>query len=285
MNQQPTGTIHYRDRTIALYTGDATTTLAGLPEQSVDCVVTSPPHWRLRDYSTRRRIGCNSMCMHVPGSVRDRTTLHADRQHGREPNPRAYVDRLRAVLDEVRRVLADTGTLWLSLVDSYLVGIPWLVAFALQRDGWILRNAIVWNKPTALAEPVRDRSSSRYELLFLLSKQQKYHFNLDAIRQPRIRPAGTARGKNPGDVWSLPTQPQREVRFAAFPIHLPLRCIAAGCPTGGVVLDPFSGAGTTGLAARRLGRRYVGVDLEPEQHEIAVRRLGLPTQQPCRSTA
>ncbi|MFD8493340.1 DNA-methyltransferase [Amycolatopsis sp. NPDC059657] len=175
-----------------------------------------------------------------------------------------------------------------------LVGIPWTVAFALQRDGWILRNAIVWHKPNAMPEPVRDRLSSRYELLFLLTKQRKYDFDLDAIREPLARPnavrkigaaTGQQRGKNPGDVWSIPTRPLREAHFAAFPIDIPLRCVAAGCPENGTVLDPFSGAGTTGLAARRLGRHYVGIDLNPEFHAIALRRLDLPAQQTDRNAA
>jgi DNA modification methylase len=214
-----------------------------------------------------------------------------------------------------------------------LIDIPWRVAFALQRDGWILRNAIVWHKPNAMPESVRDRLSTRYELLFLLTKQPRYWFDLDPIRQPLNRPealgegsviggrkgrhagidatarrrghtiygtsgkygdtaafatqspgdamrptgrqhtAAHPRGKNPGDVWSIATRPLRAAHFAAFPIDIPLRCIAAGCPPDGVVLDPFSGAATTGLAARQLGRQYVGIDLNPEFHDIGKARL------------
>ncbi|MER6901690.1 site-specific DNA-methyltransferase, partial [Amycolatopsis sp. NPDC000740] len=223
-----------------------------------------------------------------------------------------------------------------SLPRKNLVGMPWRVAFALQSDGWILRNAIVWHKPNAMPESVRDRVSNRYEMLFLLTKQQKYFFDLDPIREPLARPeavgegsviggankgryggigatarrrghsvygkyrdaepfagktpgdamrptgarhtAAHARGKNPGDVWSIPTRPLREAHFAAFPVDIPLRCIAAGCPSGGVVLDPFSGAATTGLAARQLGRSYLGIDLNPEFHAIGLRRLGLSDQ-------
>jgi site-specific DNA-methyltransferase (cytosine-N4-specific) len=214
-----------------------------------------------------------------------------------------------------------------------LVGIPWRVAFALQADGWILRNAIIWHKPNAMPESVRDRVSARYEMLFLLVKQQRYFFDLDPIREPlarsealneniviggankgrhagvdstarrrghsvygkyapnrstasvwrgaQVAATGTGhkshhpRGKNPGDVWSLPTRPLREAHFAAFPIDIPLRAIAAGCPPNGVVLDPFSGAATTGLAARQLGRSYIGIDLNEHFHAIGLRRLGL----------
>ncbi|MBV9141812.1 MAG: site-specific DNA-methyltransferase [Pseudonocardiales bacterium] len=271
------------------------------------------------------------------------------------------------VFTQLRRVLVNTGTVWLNLGDSYsaapsgqaanaihastrsrataagllrepvgdavinrtrtirrknLWGMPWRVAFALQADGWILRNAIVWHKPNAMPESVRDRLSTRYEMLFLFTAQQQYWFDLDAIRESLVRPeafrdgivtreshqgrstspesttrrcgrstegkysateaftgappgptmtptgrrhtAAHPRGRNPGDVWSIPTRPLHQAHFAAFPIDIPLRCIAAGCPPEGVVLDPFSGAATTGLAARQLGRSYIGIDLNPD---------------------
>ncbi|GLZ37850.1 site-specific DNA-methyltransferase [Actinokineospora sp. NBRC 105648] len=232
--------------------------------------------------------------------------------------------------DSVRAAAVDRTR---ALPPKNLLGMPWRTAFALQADGWILRNAIIWHKPNAMPESVQDRLSNRYETIFLLTRQRKYYFDLDAIREPLARPeaigqhiviggnnkgrhAGidaTARrrghtatgryganrtamprwrgdslaptgrqhdarhpsGKNPGDVWSMSTRPLREAHFAAFPIDIPLRCIAAGCPPQGVVLDPFSGAATTGMAARRLGREYVGIDLNPEYHRIGIRRLRL----------
>ncbi|SEP54516.1 DNA-methyltransferase [Amycolatopsis saalfeldensis] len=406
MNQH----VHYRDDAVTLYTGDATTTLAGLPDRSVDCVVTSPPYWGLRDYGTGTWAGGDPGCTHLaaagrgsnlpqpkhprvayPASAAQRGAApqhcrrcgarREDEQHGLEPSPQDYVDRLRGVFAQLHRVLADTGTVWLNLGDSYsadppgptrgdamrastlsgrtaaaplrdsvrsagvrrtqsvprknLLGIPWRVAFALQTDGWILRNAIVWHKPNAMPESVRDRLSNRYEMLFLLVKQQKYFFDLDPVREPPARPASrregkliggsnkdrvtgidvTARhrghgaygkhrdaspfaegghrdevrptgaqhtavpqrGKNPGDVWSITTRPLREAHFAAFPIDIPLRCVAAGCPEGGVVLDPFSGAATTGVAARQLDRSYIGIDLNPQFHDVGLGRLGLAT--------
>ncbi|MFE6611958.1 DNA-methyltransferase [Amycolatopsis sp. NPDC057786] len=411
MTQHPTSTAYYRDETVTLYTGDATATLAGLAEKSVDCVVTSPPYWGLRDYGTGTWVGGDPDCAHLaaagrggnisqskhphltyPASAAHRGgapqrcrrcgARREDDQHGLEATPQDYVDRLRGVFAQLHRVLADTGTAWLNLGDSYsaeppghtgdamrastlsgrnaaaplresvrqagvartrslprknLVGMPWRVAFALQADGWILRNAIVWHKPNAMPESVRDRVSNRYEMLFLLSKQQKYFFDLDPIREPLTRPeavgegiviggatkgrhggidatarrrghsvygkyrnadpfagkthgdamrptgarhsAAHQRGKNPGDVWSITTRPLREAHFAAFPIDIPLRCIAAGCPEGGVVLDPFSGATTTGMAARQLSRSYVGIDLNPKFHDIGLRRLGLATDE------
>ncbi|AIG74414.1 Hypothetical protein AJAP_07510 [Amycolatopsis japonica] len=410
MNTQPRSTVHYRDESVTLLTGDAASTLTGMPDRSVDCVVTSPPYWGLRDYGTGSWVCGDADCAHLaaagrggnvrqsiqrqsayPASAAHRGGAPArcrrcgarreDDQHGLEPTPQDYVNRLREVFGQLHRVLADTGTVWLNLGDCYateppgraddamrastltgrstaaqlqdsvrragaarahdlprknLMGMPWRVAFALQEDGWILRNAIVWHKPNAMPESVRDRLSNRYEMLFLLTKQQKYFFDLDPIREPlarpeavgesivigganegryggidatarrrgnsvygkyrdtepfagkphsdAMRPTGTqhtaahARGKNPGDVWSITTRPLREAHFAAFPVDIPLRCIAAGCPDGAVVLDPFSGAATTGLAARKLGRNYIGIDLNPDFHDIGLRRLGLETR-------
>jgi DNA modification methylase len=184
-----TATPYWRDTTSALYIGDARDVLAGMPDGSADCIVTSPPYWGKRDYG-------------VAG------------QYGREPGPESYVATLRAMFDEARRVLADDGTCWLNLGDSYsagggaktglhaylgphltahkvagmsaknLLGLPWRVAFALQDDGWILRNAIVWHKPNAMPESVKDRLNCRHELIFLLVKQPAYWFDLDPIRIP-----------------------------------------------------------------------------------------------------
>lgn len=303
-----------------LFVGDARQVLAGMPEGSANCIVTSPPYWGKRDYG-------------VAG------------QYGHETSPVEYIETMRAVFGEARRVLAGDGTCWLNLGDSYsagsggatglhaylgphitthratgmhaknLLGLPWRVAFALQADGWILRNAIVWHKPNAMPESVRDRLSCRHELLFLLTKQPSYWFDLDPIRLPhadstrrerttrpprradiRIRPPkygpGTRevttarlyghdrqhkrthpRGRNPGDVWSVPTRPYKGPHFAAYPIDLPLRCIAAGCKPGGTVLDPFAGSGTTGLAAIQLGRSFTGIDLSPDFARLASERL------------
>lgn len=305
---------YYRDEHVTLLLGDALDVLRTFPDGSADCVVTSPPYFGLRDYGT-------------PG------------QYGLEPTPAEYVETMRAVFAEARRVLADDGTLWLNLGDSYnntasnqngrrdvsssmsggqydvmgerratlpadlppknLLGIPWRVALALQEDGWILRNDIVWHKPNAMPESAQDRLSNRHEHLFLLTKQQRYHFDLDAIREPHKAPhrrpgrgafrardishrrtaTGTytgpdvERGRNPGDVWEIATRPYPEAHFAVFPLELPLRCIKAGCKPGGTVLDPFSGSGTTGEAARRLGRRYVGIDLNPAYHDLATGRF------------
>jgi DNA modification methylase len=269
---------YYADDAVTLYHGDALDVLREMPDGSVDCCVTSPPYFGLIDYDE-------------PG------------QYGLEPTPAEYVETMRRLFAEVRRVLAAGGTLWLNLGDSYSTnlgqgnvggglqggtrpsfrrsgaqvtptrrraggipaknafGIPWQVAFALQGDGWILRNAIVWHKTNAKPESVTDRLSTRHEMVFLLSKSQRYWFDLDAIKD----------GSNPGDVWSMPTQPFPGAHFAVMPTALAERCVRAGCRPGGTVLDPFSGSGTTGLAAARHGRRYVGLDLNAEYLDLSLR--------------
>ncbi|MDJ0342195.1 site-specific DNA-methyltransferase [Streptomyces sp. H10-C2] len=311
-------TLYYEDDQVTLLLGDTLDVLRTMPAGSVDCIVTSPPYFGLRNYGT-------------PG------------QYGLESTPAEYVETMRSVFAEARRVLADDGTLWLNLGDSYayppgsagrqdngqredraftaegirgttalppknLLGMPWRTAFALQDDGWILRNEIIWSKPNAMPESVTDRLSGRHEHLFLLTKQQRYWFDLDAIREPhapsslyhqdiaRARPhdlgkTGPAKntggvgshkrggrelnaaGANPGDVWSISTRPFPAAHFATFPIDLPIRCIKAGCKPGGTVLDPFSGSGTTGAAARQLDRPYIGIDLNPAYHDLAKDRF------------
>ncbi|WP_409463274.1 DNA-methyltransferase [Amycolatopsis sp. GA6-003] len=176
---------------------------------------------------------------------------------------------------------------------------PWRLAFALQDDGWILRSAIVWHKPHATPTPVSDRLATRHEMLFLFLTQPDYYFDLEAIRQPYTgdralsrrahysggtkpnaargtwtrAPADGQRGRNPGNVWTIPPDRTRGGHPAPSPVEIPRRCIAAGCPPGGHVLDPFSGSGTTGIAARELGRRFTGIDTNPAYHDLARRRL------------
>lgn len=311
---------YYADDQVTLLLGDALEVAHRMDSGSVDCIVTSPPYFGLRDYGT-------------------------EGQYGLEASPAEYVERMRRLFSELRRVLADDGTVWINLGDSYsgswgnqgrkeergtqrpingemmqpvhdgrypsdgsrtgaikpgappaknLMGVPWRVAFALQDDGWILRNAIIWHKPNAMPESVTDRLSGRYEHVFLFSKSRRYWFDLDAIRETAAQPdrvradqIGGNKGvltahspgsiftgsqtRNPGDVWTIPTTPFPGAHFAVFPIQLPQRCILAGCKPGGVVLDPFSGSGTTGLAAQRTGRRYVGIDINPQYHDLALK--------------
>lgn len=274
---------YHDDGTVRLLLGDALQQLRTLPDGSVDCIVTSPPYYQLRNYGQ-------------PG------------QYGLEATPADYVEQMRQVFAEARRVLADDGTLWLNLGDSYvdkrLQQFPARVALALQSDDWVLRNDIVWAKPNAMPESARDRLSNRHERLFLFAKQTRYWFDLDAIREPttggahahsaaanarwieKTREANRGMSgapsktlgelrqtRNPGDVWSISTRPYPQAHFATFPVELPIRCIKAGCKPGGTVLDPFSDSGTTGAAARQLGRRYIGIDLNPAYHDLAVDRF------------
>lgn len=314
-------TPYYQDDSVSLHHGDALDVAKSLPDGAADCIVTSPPYFGLRDYG-------------VEG------------QYGLEDSPIEYAETMRALFSELRRVLADDGTLWLNLGDSYagswgnqghdpkhadlhvkyrgaealpdkrsrtgsigpgmpaaknLIGIPWRVAFALQDDGWFLRRDVIWHKPNAMPESVKDRPSARHEHVFMLTKSQRYWFDLDAILEPLAYPdritghmfggankaaklaVGSAArrtgstydkapaGRNPGDVWSIPTQPFAEAHFAVMPPKLAQRCIAAGCKPGGTVLDPFSGSGTTGMAAQRLGRKYIGIDLNAEYLELSLR--------------
>jgi site-specific DNA-methyltransferase (cytosine-N4-specific) len=299
-------TPHYQDDRVTLYAGDALAVARELPDASVDCICTSPPYWSLRDYG-------------VAG------------QYGLEATPAEYVERLRTLFTELRRVLADDGTLWLNVGDTYagnaamtgtksvrqrlnnsrlrnktitrgvadlpaknLLGMPWRVAFALQDDGWTLRSDIIWYAPNKMPESVTDRPSSRHEHVFMFSKNQRYWFDPAAVREPAVQAGRTRRDRiggnkgvltahspgaiftgsdtrNIGDMWAINTQPFPEAHFAVYPIELPQRCILAGCKPRGTVLDPFNGSGTTGLAAQRTGRRYIGIDINRDYLELTLK--------------
>ena len=296
--------------TVTIHVGDCLDTLRGMPDGSVQCCVTSPPYWGLRDYGH-------------------------DGQIGLESTPEAYVARMVEVFREVGRVLRDDATLWLNLGDSYgdskqLVGIPWRVAFALQADGWYLRQDIIWHKPNPMPESVRDRCTKSHEYVFLLSKSERYYYDAEAVSEPvsvsttarlsqpsLLLQAGSDRvpgktngpmkavgprfgGNKDGDsddskhatksgnvyqipdangrrnrrsVWTITTKPFSGAHFAVMPPDLADLCIRAGCPEGGVVLDPFGGAGTVGLMADRRGRDAVLCELNPEYAELARRRI------------
>lgn len=288
-----------------LLIGDATTKLKLLATDSIDCVVTSPPYFRLRDYGVIGQLGMES-------SIEE------------------FVTSLVAVLREVKRVLKPTGTMWLNLGDSYasatglpsavkgnhagefepndrnrkgnlkrkdLCGIPWRVALALQVDGWYLRSDIIWHKPNAYPESIRDRLGRDHEYLFLLTKSPSYFFDIKAIRVPTKEPHRArshpwlhdrtiSRSKNGSHekhlismrnrrtVWTLPTQSYKGSHFATFPEKLVEPCILAGCPEDGIVLDPFVGSGTTLVVAKRLGRNSIGIELNPEYVLQIQERLG-----------
>ena len=300
--------------------GDVREKLKELSDQSVNCCVTSPPYWGLRDYGD-------------------------DGQIGLEQTPDAFITELVAVFREVKRVLRDDGTLWLNIGDSYfsttkgtggmnpetspknaikgknnfqafdpvrvnagdlpikakdLVGIPWMLAFALRADGWYLRQDIIWHKPNPMPESVTDRCTKSHEYIFLLSKSRQYYFDNEAIKEPssnlgktEIRFGGNKYGdsddtkhatksgnkytdtgkRNKRDVWTVTTKPFKGAHFATFPPALIEPCILAGCPEGGTVLDPFFGAGTTGLVAQRHNRKWIGCELNPEYAAIAQARI------------
>ena len=264
--------------TVTVLEGDSRTVLATLPEASVQCCVTSPPYFGLRDYGHNGQIGL-------------------------EATTDDYVAEMVALFREVRRVLKDDGTLWLNLGDSYagsgkgpsqslsaeardmthtmhtafvpdglkpkdLIGIPWRVAFALQADGWYLRSDIIWHKPNPMPESVTDRPTKAHEYVFLLTKSARYYYDAAAIAEPSIDDTRNAR-----TVWSITTQPYKGAHFATMPPELARRCILAGSKTGDTVLDPFGGAGTTGLVADRLGRDAVLVELNPTYAALARHRI------------
>ncbi len=259
-----------------LSVGDAVDVVAAMPSASVDCVVTSPPYWGLRDYR-------------VAG------------QYGAESTVDDYVSRLIGLFDHLRRVLSRDGTAWLNLGDCFggswgnyvadgsaartasaraatgygvhrppqsarrskdLVGVPWRVAHSLQQRGWILRNAVVWEKPNARPESVRDRLAQRYELVFLLTQSETYWLSSEGL---------SADGMT--DLWTVAAGRSRTGHPAAGTLEIVRRCVRLGCPRGGVVLDPFCGSGTTGLAALEHGCSFIGIDLDPACRDLAHRRL------------
>jgi DNA modification methylase len=306
-----------------ILTGNCLDILPTLPADSVQCCVTSPPYFGLRDYGN-------------------------DEQIGLESTPEAFVAKLVEVFREVRRVLREDGTLWLNLGDSYsthaagkchdpmktsglagvktqdvarslkanqeayrnsalpeknLIGIPWRVAFALQADGWYLRQDIIWHKPNPMPESVTDRCTKAHEYIFLLTKSARYFYDAEAVKEKssgcaggkfgtggkevgRLRQdAGRERPEDNGtrnrhSVWTVATQPFSGAHFAAFPPDLIKPCIMAGTRPGDTVLDPFGGSGTTGMVATELGRKSIIIELNPEYAAIANKRtnvtFGLP---------
>ena len=299
--------------------GDALEKLRTMEEESVHTCVTSPPYYNLRDYGTAGQIGM-------------------------EGTPDEYIAKLVNVFREVWRVLRPDGTLWVNIGDTYaanrayqvcdtkgtrghvfsggtavpdgckakdLIGIPWLLAFALRADGWYLRQDIIWNKTNAMPESVRDRCTKAHEYIFLLSKSAHYYFDAAAIREPcgtkgnarTFRGGGTytngqsfqnsARvererhgnkadsdgGRNKRSVWSIATGKFKAAHHATFPERLAEQCILAGCPEGGTVLDPFTGSGTTGVVAKRLWRHFVGVEINPDYCKMATDRIAATTQE------
>jgi site-specific DNA-methyltransferase (adenine-specific) len=273
--------------------GNAKTALAALPDEHVQCIVTSPPYYCQRDYKSESQLGQEDM-------------------------PDQYVSNLVSVFRECSRVFQENGTLWLNLGDKYsdgrLLGMPWRVALGLVADGWILRSDVIWHKPNAMPSSVKNRPTTDHEYVFMFSKAADYYYDADSIREPHVtfsneskmkggrnhfgKVQGTPEeGKNAGNnnlhngrwdqafhplgrnkrtVWSIPLSKYRDAHFAVFPEKLVETCVLAGTSVGGLVLDPFSGSGTTLLVASRLGRHFLGIDCSREYCNMAVERLSRP---------
>jgi site-specific DNA-methyltransferase (adenine-specific) len=265
--------------------GDALSVLRQQPDGFADMCVTSPPYYQQRDYGHNGQIGL-------------------------EDTYEEYLNKLVEIFREIKRCLRDDGTLWLNIGDSYagssgtdlkpkdLMGIPWMLAFLLRKDGWYLRQDIIWAKPSPIPESVTDRCTKSHEYIFLLSKSNKYYFDNAAIRETAATPMGTRErnkynpnyplgdrfspgkrtynvdGKrNKRDVWTVTTRGYKGAHFATFPPDLIRPCIRAGSKQGGVVIDPFFGAGTVGVVAIEEGREYLGIELNNEYCEIAKKRI------------
>jgi DNA modification methylase len=316
--------------TVTILKGDCRDVLRTLPAESVHCVVTSPPYFGLRDYGVAGQIGLETTpdafvaeLVAVFGAVRgalrndgtvwlnlgdsysggSRTTR--DTESHNKGNTGAAISFRPGNPDKNKGNSNRDG---LGLLDGFkpkdLIGIPWRVAFALQADGWYLRQDIIWSKPNPMPESVRDRCTKAHEYLFLLSKSERYYYDQDAIAEASIYAPNTtteverAKGyyggkwsapsngsrndgsfkairemRNKRSVWEVTTQPYADAHFATFPPALIEPCILAGCPKGGTVLDPFGGAGTTGLVADRLGRNAILIELNPEYAAMAERRI------------
>ena len=290
---------------IKILKGDCIESLKKLKDKSINTCITSPPYWGLRNYNDESK------------------------QLGMEDTPEEFTENLVKVFREVKRVLQDDGTVWLNLGDSYssggrttttnqslrgdkeygvtrpkpskeikpkdLIGIPWRVAFALQQDGWYLRQDIIWHKPNPMPESVRDRCTKAHEYIFLLSKNVKYYYDHEAIKEDAKYPDGPNSphkikavdnvysanlqkiGANPKrnkrSVWTITTKPFKGAHFATFPKDLIEPCVLAGCPKGGTVLDPFGGSGTTGIVAAQHDRNAVLLELNQEYIDLANARI------------
>lgn len=259
-----------------IFEGDALTVLRRLPDESVQCIITSPPYWGLRDYAYPDQIGL-------------------------EPTLPQYINHLQSIFTEARRVLKDDGVFWLNIGDGYtsgnrgwrapdkknraramsvrpntpeglkpkdLLGLPWRLAFALQDDGWYLRADVIWHKPNAQPESVKDRPTRAHEYLFMFTKAERYYYDRDSIME------GNGHGRrNRRTVWNINTQAFPGAHFATFPPALIEPCIKSSTRPGDYVLDPFFGSGTAGVVAQQLGRSYLGIELHREYVELAAERL------------
>ena len=379
--------------------GDSLESLKSIPDDSIDCCITSPPYYGLRDYGTGEWVGGDKDCPHrrlskysektitghaqpeLAGNVGDAIyktvcplcgAVRVDKQIGLEETPEEYIEKLVEVFREVKRVLKDDGTLWVNIGDTYngskkgntevikhkavaqnsdftkkkwdgakskdLIGIPWMLAFALRNDGWYLRQDIIWHKPNPMPESVSDRCTKSHEYIFLLSKNSSYYFDSEAIEEPanydgrsdtllkgsnkysdgsymqnqtgqpfasgvherwkfkqfdkyknlqydgqspntihKLRADGEKDAvyavRHKRDVWTVSTKPYKGAHFATYPEELIEPMVLAGCPVDGVILDPFSGSGTTGVVALRHKRKYIGIELNHKYVKLSIKRI------------
>ncbi len=263
-----------------LLEGDVSEIILRLPDCSVQCIVTSPPYWGLRDYGISGQIGL-------------------------EPTLATYLHRLTSIFAELRRILKPDGTLWLNIGDGYtsgnrgwrapdkknpnramstrpdnppglkdkeLLGVPWRLALALQADGWFLRSDIIWNKPNAMPESVKDRPTRAHEYLFMFAKEENYYYDADSVKES-TDDGGT---RNRRSVWNINTSPSSGNHIAAFPEELVKPCILASTKQNDFVLDPFFGCGTVGVVCNRLKRQFIGIELNPDYASEAAQLLSRP---------
>jgi site-specific DNA-methyltransferase (cytosine-N4-specific) len=339
---------------------DAMIGLGKIPSKFVQCIVTSPPYFNLRDYQTGTWVGGSDTCDHsykkarndggrqnigsFHGSLADDSDKGAimyrnvcakcgatrqDSQIGLEDSVEEYVSRIVGVFQEARRVLSDNGTVFLNIGDSWansrrggatslaksgyrnkdLLMVPFHLAIALQKDGWCVRQAIIWHAPNKMPESVTDRCTNAHEYVFLLSKSTSYYFDYESIMEPAAYDGRKKTTLNPGgkyvdgsqfpgssntinrnggerwnfvdgvamrrsrSVWSIPTRGFRGAHYAPMPLALAEKCVIAGCPVGGIVLDPFCGSGTTIIASLKNERNAIGIELGGQYVEIAKKRI------------
>lgn len=280
----------------AILVGDCLEQLRNLPDNHVHACVTSPPYFGLRDYGAVGQIGLEAtpdefvakmveVFREVRRVLRDDGTLWLNigdsyaRQAGREESKLNSLHTMRVGQKKVHEMGAmrkGENKPPPGLKPKDLIGIPWRVAFALQADGWYLRQDIIWHKPNPMPESVRDRCTKAHEYIFLLSKSEQYYFDHEAMQEEAtMRCPGNTNPttRNRRSVWTVQTKPFKGAHFATFPPALVDPCILAGAPEGGVVLDPFNGAGTTGLVALRHQRNYIGCELNPEYAAMAEARI------------
>lgn len=297
----------FSNNNIKLYCGDSLSILKTIESESVQCCITSPPYYGLRDYEAEGQIGV-------------------------EETPFEYIEKLLIIFEELKRVLKKDGTIWINIGDSYvskptgslgnctgkeygfdlkhkhqsaclkridktgfglaeknLIGIPWRLAFGLQDHNWILRQDIIWEKTNPMPESVKTRCTKAHEYLFFLAKNQKYYFNNDAIQEPiqsskelitdidffGLNKEKSIKTRNKRSVWRIANEPYKSSHVAPFPQKLVEPCILSGSKEGDTIIDIFNGIGTTGVVSLKYGRKYIGIDINKKYLDLTLKRFGI----------